>query len=627
MAGGRLQDTRHRRSVERRACDEPASRDDRAAKIEALQRSAGNAAVARALQAQRTDSPGVAFEEATAGSASALPHRERMEAAFGQRFDGVSAHVGTPQAQRGLARVGARAAAHGERVAFADPSPSVSDVAHELAHVAQQRASRSTVQALPSGLSASTDPAELAADQAAAAVVAGEPAPAVGTADGAMLHRTTVNTNGGVFDNAAGYTPVNAPTGAVNDLLGADIKMDFRAGELVEAPIDGIALIQTVKSVTDHAPGGAALHAGRDTTDTAVTTDPDDTQLVSAGGTAIDAPTQQAGRDHPNASPIYFGTGTGAAAPATNLNDMLGADWPRGAHVRNATTGALDPPIPAHIEDGPRRIIELAGQSFEMNFEVTALVTAGPMANTYLGSIEWGWQSDAAGVVTLKPFVALASGAPTATFMQAAGVWNAAEFHDDSAGPRWLQEWLGLVVPSVDLPITTLPSGVRAAVDMTTTDILARLPVVRGELGGLPAGPSVDRTNKEFELRALVSELEKRKINVTLTCNSISDTGGAASPPEDEIWLALDGGGTFATTLTAIRPFRTGNTHTYEFPVRDFLPLTAPVHLEVNEHDRAGTKSAAHDDILLALDWASPFATVVRSDAGGHYLVQIKFDK
>ena len=134
-----------------------------------------------------------------------------------------------------------------------------------------------------------------------------------------------------------------------------------------------------------------------------------------------------------------------------------------------------------------------------MNFEIAAVITSGPMENTYLGSIEWGWQSDAAGNVTLNPFVALASGAPTAAFMQAAGQWNASIFHDDS----FWGTILGTTVETVDLPITTLPSGVKAAVDMTTAEILARVPVVQGEIRGLGGGPSVDRTNKEFEMRAL----------------------------------------------------------------------------------------------------------------------------
>ena len=124
---------------------------------------------------------------------------------------------------------------------------------------------------------------------------------------------------------------------------------------------------------------------------------------------------------------------------------------------------------------------------------------------------------------------------------------------------------------------------------MTTADILARVKVVRAEGAALPAGPSVDRTNKEFELRALVTELAKRKINIELTCKSLSDTGAAARPPEDEIWLSLDGGGGgIGLTLTGTRTFRAGDKHTYEFPVTEFLPLTAGVHIDVNEHDRAG---------------------------------------
>jgi len=253
-----------------------------------------------------------------------------------------------------------------------------------------------------------------------------------------------------------------------------------------------------------------------------------------------------------------------------------------------------------------------------MWFEVTALITDGPLKDTYLGSVEWGWQSDASGIVTLRPFVALASGAPTATFMGAAGVWNAATFHNRATGAT---------TDSVDLPITTLPSGVRAAVDMRTTDILARIPVVRTELAGLAAGPSVDRTNKDFELRALETEVRKRKIQLTLDCATISDTGGAASPPEDEVWVALTGGGTLATSLTAIRKFRAGDSHVYSFAAGDHLPLDAPLNVEATEHDRAGRTSRAHDDVLISFDWSPPFARTVQRDAGGHYTATIDFDK
>jgi hypothetical protein len=583
-----------------------------------VQRTAGNAAARTMVQ---REAAGDVFAGATSGARSALPHLARMERAFGQSFADVHAHVGTPEAQRGLARLGAGAAALGRSVAFAERDPGEHVVAHELAHVVQQRRGSQAVQAKRT--SRPGDAAERAADRAADAVVRGEPVSDVGVAEAGTIHRTTVNTNGGVFDNGPMYAPVSG-TGAVGERVGANIMVDFTAGDLAEAPTDGIALIQTVTGVTDRAPGAAALNPTRDQQSRAYD-NPDDNARFTAGGVAIDTPAHPGGRDAPSHNPVY-GVGFGAEAPSTTLNDgtpTVGRTR-RGSHVRDPVTGLFAPPVAARMEDGPGRVLRVAGQSFEMTFELAALVTAGPMQDTYLGSVEWGWQSDATGAVTLKPFRALASGAPTATFMQAASAWNAATMHDTSF---WA--WMSGEdeVATVDLPVTTLASGVQAAVDMRTADIIQRIPVVRAELGGLPAGPSVDRTNKDFELRALVTELRKRKLTVDLSCGSISDTGGAARPPEDEVWLTLSGGGALGTTLTGTRIYRAGDAHTYEFPVTDFMPLDGPIHIDVNEHDRAGTSSRAHDDVLIALDWAPPYAVTATGDRDGHYTAVVGFDK
>jgi len=586
-----------------------------------LQRAAGNAATT-GLVSRHAAAPDQAFARATSGTPTGLPHRARMEQAFGHSFAGVRAHVGTPVARHGLARLGARAAAFGNSVAFAEASPDEHVVAHELAHVVQQRNGAQAVQAKAKAVSDTHAPAERAADRAADAIVRGERVPDVGVADLSTVHRTPVNTNGGVFDNAAGYT-ANSGTGTVGERIGCDIMIDFTPGDLVEAPVDGIALTQTVKGMTDRVAGTSTLHGTRDEQSRA-STHRDDQARFGPNDQAIDINTHTGGRDEPRNSPIY-GVGYTAPAPATTLNDgapSLGRGR-RGAHVRNPATGMFDPAVSARLDDSPGRVIQVAGQSFEMTFETAALVTAGPMENTYLGSVEWGWESDAAGIVTLKPFRALASGAPTASFMTAASTWNAAEFHDDSIWGRLF----GDPIATVDLPTTTLPSGVQAAVDMTTVDLLARLPVVRAEITGLPAGPSVDRTNKEFELRALVTELAIRKITLELTCNSISDTGGAASPAEDETWLALSGGGSPVLALTGERKFRTGDAHTYEFPITDFMPMTGTVHIDINEHDRAGRRSRAHDDVLISLDWLPPHAPLVQHDPAGHYTARVAFNK
>lgn len=584
------------------------------ATMAALQRSAGNAAAARAVQA-----PGDAFAAATSGPTSELPHRHRMETAFGRDFAGVTAHVGTASARYGLGALGASAAAFGDSVAFAESDPDPHVVAHELAHVVQQRGAGRAVAAKPTAVSRPDDRAERAADRAAGAVDRGAPVSALGRVDGGTLHRTTVKTNGGEFDDAPFYTAVSG-TGVKWDVIGANIGLDFTPGDLVEAPVNGVALVQTVKAVTDRKPGDAKLHAARDHTDTAASTDKDESQLVAPNGAAVDVSIHRPGRKDANHNPIY-GVGFGSAAPSTSLKDgipSLGRSQ-RGAHVRDPITGAFLAPVKAQMADGPRRTLEVDGQTFEMSFEVAAVVTHGPMANTYLGSIEWGWTSDASGTVTLKPLVALASGAPTAAFMEAAGVWNKSTFHDKDKKKTEVQ--------SVDLPITTLPSGVQAAVDMTTTDIVARLPVVRAELAAMKAGPSVDRTNKEFERLALETELAKRKIKIDLSCLSLSDTGGAAAPPEDEVWLALSGGGAPTLALTAQRKFRKGDAHSWQFPVKDFLPLSSAMKIEVNEHDRAGAGGRAHDDALIDFDWLPPFATTVRFDKGAHYAAVIGFDK
>jgi hypothetical protein len=99
-------------------------------------------------------------------------------------------------------------------------------------------------------------------------------------------------------------------------------------------------------------------------------------------------------------------------------------------------------------------------------------------------------------------------------------------------------------------------------------------------------------------------------------------------PAEDEVWLELDGGGGgLGMSLTGTRTFRAGDAHTYEFPVGDFMPLSGPIHIEVQEHDRAGTRSAAHDDLLISIDWSPPFAAVSVNDAGNHYTARVTFDR
>jgi len=127
-----------------------------------------------------------AFAHATAGGASQVPYRAEMERSFGLDFSGVQAHLGGG-AGPGLDALGAHAAAQGEVVAFASPSPDRELVAHELAHVAQHRNGGGGVQG-KGGLSDPGDAAEVEADDVAHRVVAGERVQVGQTASG-VIHR------------------------------------------------------------------------------------------------------------------------------------------------------------------------------------------------------------------------------------------------------------------------------------------------------------------------------------------------------------------------------------------------------------------------------------------------------
>jgi hypothetical protein len=113
--------------------------------------------------------------EGVASGGAALPYLGQVQAAFGSHdIGGIEAHHG-PEAVAANQALGAEAYATGDRVAFASSSPSMHTVAHEAAHVVQQRAG---VQ-LKGGVGAAGDVHEQHADAVADAVVAGRSAEAL----------------------------------------------------------------------------------------------------------------------------------------------------------------------------------------------------------------------------------------------------------------------------------------------------------------------------------------------------------------------------------------------------------------------------------------------------------------
>lgn len=106
------------------------------------------------------------------GGGADLPYREVLERAFAPHQLGtVRAHFGD-EARAASEAIGARAYTRGEDVVFAEASPSLWLVAHEVAHVVQQRAGV----ALGGGVGEAGDGYERQADAVADAVVRGDSA-------------------------------------------------------------------------------------------------------------------------------------------------------------------------------------------------------------------------------------------------------------------------------------------------------------------------------------------------------------------------------------------------------------------------------------------------------------------
>lgn len=442
----------------------------------------------------------------------------------------------------------------------------------------------------------------------------------MGSASGITLHRSPITTNGGEFDNPI-YDPYVSPGGGA---AGLHARLEFIPNDLVEAPSGQIALVQTATVVGNQVPSRGALRPELDQSETNVHKwDPDQGQVLVDGGapgveTSIDQYAHSdKGRNDANRSPL-FGVGYSSEDGATDLSQGKPSvgDTKRGDHVRQAD-GTLDPPTPAILDDWAQQTVDASGQMHDATFEVAALVTGGPMADTYLGTVEWGWSSVDFNV-TPKPLRLVSPGTPTETFMSAARAWNEAEFTEKD--PKSGNE---SKVGTIDLPVTSLPSSAQAAVEQSTVDLIANLNRVTQEMDGLSGA---DATNRRFEKRALEAELARREFAVTVYCHQLQDSGNAAKPAEDEVSLTLSNGRVILNSDSYTMTVGIG--HAFTFSAEDFTPFDAPLQIVLNEHDRAGTRSRAGDDTIMNVTWASPFEAQAGNTAkNGNYSVAVRFTR
>jgi hypothetical protein len=554
-----------------------------------LQQMVGNRAVTRAMT-----SASDAFRLAVSGPTVPLPHRAAMEAAFGTTFEDVRAHAGGPDARAGLAALGARAATRGHAVVFGDAAPSPSLVAHELAHVVQQRRGVAGVARRPTAPAPPGSAAERAADAAGEAAASGRPVPDVGSAAANEIQRAPITTSGGEWE-ATKYAAASEP-----GRVGADIDLKFTP----KAPVlaDTIGLLQSVTSLMSTVAGGAVNAPGYPAGS------PNKASIALGAGSvdpgrAIDQGDSGDADTLPNTNPLYAVENTPGNVSAS-LTDV-GPNAGFGSHAsRKRDAAGIVTETAGLLSDTPRRRIRFPKQEWRQTFEATALVLDGPLAHMYLGGVEWGWKSDDTGKATLDPDAirVVREGPPTAAFMEAAKKWNAASFTDPATGTSY---------DTVDLPLEAVDPGA-----LSTPDLATRLVDSRREAGVL-AGDAKSR--KELECVALERELRKRNVKITVNVISTEDWLGA-----DHVYVKLAGA---STRTTKVKKLNDGDSFDFLVPLGALaptLPLTGPIGVEVYDQDWPDA-----DDLIVKLTWAPPYAPLQNTSSmdDANYSVTVSYER
>jgi hypothetical protein len=178
------------------------------------------------------------FDEAASGTPVEVPHRAQMERFYGADFGGVRAHLGRPAE---MASLGARAATRGEEIVFAEADPAAGLVAHELAHVVQQR--NAGARDVTSGVvSQPSDTAEREAHAAAESFVEGAAPPSLSALSGeATIHRES-----GAAQTAADVVSAYAP--ALAKLL-AGLLPEQTQEQLLETATGFLAKLPVIKGI------------------------------------------------------------------------------------------------------------------------------------------------------------------------------------------------------------------------------------------------------------------------------------------------------------------------------------------------------------------------------------------
>ncbi len=342
--------------------------------------------------------------------------RPLMEQRFGHDFSKVRIYSDS-EAANSTATLNARAYTLGSNIVFGagEYAPQTrsgkSLLAHELAHVAQQGGTPAAIRGRLS-MSNPAESHEQSADAVARAVMntsmpSGSAALRIReqlrmTALSSPVIQRAVKTWGGDFDTDK-YESTKDP-----GMDGVEIELRFKPSTNVNAEL--IGMTQSVRPSEKGTP--FAIGSGKDKTTL-------ESRMIPAGeagaGTGIDVLPAYG-------NPLYAAAKPGAKDTLADTSTV--ASWGQHGWRYTDKAGKLQTKD-AFLKDRPQ-LLSSRKESKQI-FETTALAVKGDQTGTFYGSVQWGWEKDAADKVTKLPLSLVSQGVPSATFGRASELWNKAK--------------------------------------------------------------------------------------------------------------------------------------------------------------------------------------------------------
>lgn len=396
--------------------------------ILALQRAIGNRAVTQLLQRDNVGAPPAVNEappilQPGMDNADGQPldptTRAFMESRFGADFSGVRVHTDGKAAESAQS-VNALAYTVGRDVVFGAgqyaPQSSTGQrlIAHELAHIVQQQNTPAVRQG-KLGISNPTDSAERSADAVAQAVT---------TADNHSYRSSALQIRHQLRNSSFAYPTIQRQVNTWGGKYktdkyeltkdpgwdGVEIELKFEPNKYADAEL--IGMTQTALSKMKGSPIPFSMY-GKDEEKARKS------RAIPPGeaaeGTFID-------RISSYGNPLY-------ATDKPSAGDVLSSTATRafwGHHGWHYTDKAGKPKTEdALLKDRPQMPSGLKESS--QVFETAALAVKGVQEGTFYGSVQWGWEKDAAGKVTKLPLTLVSNDVPSAVFARASELWNKAK--------------------------------------------------------------------------------------------------------------------------------------------------------------------------------------------------------